>query len=132
MAMDDCIHGLAIGSCSTCNPGSAAEQSRAGSYGWQGGETKQDVLDDVCKLLGVPMEPVSVGSSLPSSVFAEAARQVGVPSGSMPEICEYIVVKAGLPWSQDFDSRASPSGGGSTVTLEGLQALRRALRILLA
>jgi len=102
-----------------------------GTYGYQPGETKQDVLDDVCRLLGLPEQPVARGSSLPSDVFAEAARQVGVPPGSMPQVCEAIVRKAGFAYSPDFDSRASNSGGGSTVTVEGIQAMRRALQRLL-
>ena len=130
--MDDCIHGLAVEWCGVCS--SAPESSggtRVGSSGLQGGETKQDVLDDITDLLGLPRQVVSVGSSLPSDVFAEAARRVQVPSGSMPEICEGIVRRAGHPYSAAFDSRGTVSGGGSTVTLEGVQAMRRALADLL-
>lgn len=94
-------------------------------------EIKQDVLDDVTDLLGMPRYQVGVGSSLPSEVFDAAALRVGVAASSMPDINEAIIVRAGLPYYHAYDSRASVSGGGSTVTLEGLQALREALRILL-
>lgn len=129
--LEDCVHGIALEWCGVCNKAdSAPGATRFGSYGYQGGETKQDVLDDVCRLLKLPRQVVSLGSSLPSEVFAEAARQTGVMSGSMPEICEAIVKKAGHRYSNNFDSRATSSGGGSTVTLEGIQALRSALRAL--
>lgn len=119
--------------CGICQDVDGAGQSGSGgSCVWQGGETKQNVLDDVCDLLGIPRRAVSVGSSLPSDVFQAAASQVGVPGGTMPEVCEAIVLKAGMPYAADYDSRASASGGGSTVTLEGIQAMRKALRSLLA
>jgi len=131
--MAECMHGMEIEWCGVCtNAVGAVGATRLGSYGYQGGETKQDVLDDVCRLLGVPKQAVSIGSSLPSTVFAAAALQVGVPPGSVPEVCEAIVLKAGHRYSSAFDSRSSSSGGGSTVTLEGIQALRSALRVLLA
>jgi len=129
--MDECVHGMEAAWCGICNKAPGADSARLGIYGYQGGETKQDVLDDVCRLLGIPKQAVSVGSSLPSDVFAEAARQAGVEPGSMPEVCEAIVLKAGHSYSPQFDSRTSSSGGGSTVTLEGIQAMRRALQRLL-
>lgn len=92
-----------------------------------GGETKQDVLNDVCDLLNIPRQDVARGSSLPSEVFQIAARRAGVPGGTMPEVCEAVIKKAGMIYSPGYDSRATLSGGGSTVTLEGIQALRTAL-----
>lgn len=129
--MDECIHLMDPALCSICNKQPDIGGSRVGSYGYSGGETKQDVLNDVTDLLGLPRHVVSVGSSLPSDVFFAAASRVGVPSGSMPEICEAIVLKAGRIYSSSFDSRGSISGGGSTVTLEGFQEMRSALRTLL-
>ena len=129
--MDDCLHGIGSAWCSVCNKSPDAGSSRLQSSGFHGSETKQDVLDDICRILGIPKRAVSVGSSLPSDVFSVAARQAGVSNGSMPEVCEAIVLKAGLTWSSSFDSRGSFSGGGSTVTLEGIQAMRKALAKLL-
>lgn len=128
--MDECVHDMEKEWCGTCNRTDVGP-SRLGTSGLHGGETKQDVLDDICRLLGIRRQTVSVGSSLPSEVFAEAARRVGVASGTMPEVCEAIVRKAGLVYSSSFDSRATLSGGGSTVTLEGIQSLRSSLAILL-
>jgi len=95
------------------------------------GSSKQRVLDEVCSLLGLNPALVSRGSSIPSEIFREAASQIGVPYGSMPQINESIIRRARLPYSQAYDSRATPSRGGSTVTLEGLEALRDALEVLL-
>ncbi|CAN7171599.1 DUF3883 domain-containing protein [Terrabacter sp. LjRoot27] len=44
---------------------------------------------------------------------------------------EKVIRKAGLPWYTSYDSRASASGGGSTVARAGMAALVEALRILL-
>ncbi len=49
----------------------------------------------------------------------------------MPEVGEAIVLRAGHTWSSTYDSRDTFSGGGSTVTLSGLQAVRRALKELI-
>lgn len=127
---DDCIHDMPRGWCATCNK---LEQSpsRSGEYGFFGGTTKQDLLDDICDQLRIPHEPLGVGSSIPSQVFAVAGQRTGVGRGSMPEIGQALAEKAGVKWGPDCDSRGSTSGGGSTVTREGLDAVLQALRILL-
>lgn len=95
-------------------------------------QRKQDVLDEITGLLGMERQSVGVGLSLPSEVFEEAARQADVPYLSMPDTCEAIVEKAGLRYdARAYDSRQTPSGGGSTVTLEGLKAMKQALEKLL-
>lgn len=49
----------------------------------------------------------------------------------MPKVAQRIVTAADLPYyGERYDSRATPSGGGSTVTLEGLKAVEQAVRIL--
>lgn len=129
--MEECLHGMQLEWCGICLRTPGVGEARLGSYGYHGGETKQDVLDDITELLGLPASTVSVGSSLPSEVFVAAAQRLGLGIGSMPEICEAIVRSAGHSWSPGFDSRGSLSGGGSTVTLEGIRAMREALRALL-
>ncbi|MFJ2754936.1 hypothetical protein ACIO3S_05045 [Nocardioides sp. NPDC087217] len=117
----------------TKKPRHAAQaRERKGEHGFHGGETKQDVIDDICLLLGVRRQQVSVGSSLPSEVFRTASERLGLPYHSMPDACERIVKRAGMTWNTAFDSRGTASGGGSTVTLDGIQAVRAALRSLLA
>lgn len=93
--------------------------------------TKQEALDEISDLLGLPHRTVYAGSSLPVEVFAEAAARTGVSAAGMPEITEAIIRKAGHPWRESFDSRHTPSKGGSTVTKDGLIALLSALRYLL-
>lgn len=141
MTVEECRHGNPENRCEACRSTrtwdsmsrvSAAPIRSSGRSGFSGGgEVKQDVLEDLCDLLGMPVLATYVGSSIPKEVFREAARRVGVPIGSMPEITQAIIEKAGMRYSPDYDSRATLSGGGSTVTLEGMQALRTALRTLL-
>ena len=130
---EECLHGMDMSWCSTCNNVDDSFLRGSYSYGWSETdiETKQDVFDEITGLLGIEPRTLSVGSSLPSEVFDEAARQIGVLAGSMPVICETIVLKAGLTYSPLYDSRLTDSGGGSTVTLDGVRALKRALEILL-
>ena len=125
---DECVHGLDPAWCGLCLGHDDPTTSRAGDRGLHGGRTKQDALDDLCRLIGLPPHSVGEGSSLPSEVFVAAAKHVGVSSaGSMPEVCERIAAKAGERWGPACDSRGSTSGGGSTVTLAGLEMLIRAI-----
>jgi hypothetical protein len=127
--LDECKHGLDPQWCGVCSGVDAAPSSASRStYGFYGGETKQDLLAELCDLLGLPRASVGVGSSLPSGVFDAAALAAGVPQGSMPEIGEAIALKAGMKWGCDCDSRGSISGGGSTVTAEGLRVMVKALK----
>lgn len=91
-------------------------------------ETKQEVLDDITDILKMPRMAVSRGSSIPKAVFTRAAEFVGVTDGTMPETCEAVVTAARGAHSPSHDSRHTPSGGGSTVTIDGLRAMRDALR----
>jgi hypothetical protein len=49
----------------------------------------------------------------------------------MPQIGEALARKAGLTWTSDCDSRGTASGGGSTVTREGLDVINKAVAALL-
>lgn len=128
---EECIHGMSPSWCATCNGAdTAASSSRGAGYGYFGGETKQDLLNELCDLLDLPREPIGEGSSLPSHVFSAAAARAGVRGGSMPEIGQAVTEKAGRVWGPECDSRGSLSGGGSTVTAEGLRVMLDALRRL--
>jgi hypothetical protein len=74
---------------------------------------------------------IGIGSSVPSPFFEAVRLRFGLPKGTMPAIAEAVVQKAGGQWAPEFDSRGSLSGGGSTVTALGLQALERAMAALL-
>lgn len=131
--MEECVHGMDPAWCATCSKTDDTVSGRASTASFHGGELKQDVLNDITDLLGLRryVLPPGGGSSLPAEVFDVAARRVGVAVGSMPEICEAIVLKAGYTYSTSYDSRGTLSGGGSTVTLPGIQAMRKALLALL-
>jgi hypothetical protein len=131
--LEECMHGMEPAWCATCSKSDDTLAASASTASFHGGEQKQDVLNDVTDMLGLPRYVLRKGggSSLPSEVFDAAARRVGVAVGSMPDICEAIVRTAGYEYSTAYDSRGTLSGGGSTVTLAGLQALRKSLRELL-
>lgn len=129
---EECRHGMNPDWCAACRGDDDGSTPRPGGSGLHGGDSKQDQLNRLCRQLGIPAVPVGVGSSLPSEVFDAAARVCGVPLGSMPEIGEAITLKAGLAWTGVCDSRGTVSGGGSTVTREGLEVMNRAVARLLA
>lgn len=128
--MDDCIHGTNPEWCATCRNLDSSASSGSPGQPW-GGETKQDVLDQICDRLAIPRHSVGVGSSLPSDVFEEIRSRLSISARSMPEIGEAAANLAGLDWTPECDSRGSISGGGSTVTLEGLRVIRSALTRLI-
>lgn len=128
---DECLHGMPPSWCGICVPrGADVSTPRLGQHGFYGGVTKQDVLADICRILGMPVAAVGVGSSLPSEVFDAAAARAGTSGGSMSEIGEAVARRAGMDWPAGADSRGTLSGGGSTVTLHGLKIMRDALRAL--
>jgi hypothetical protein len=93
-------------------------------------ETKQDVLADIAALIGAPIRQVSRGSTEPKEAFVDVVRALNLPISTearKPELGAAIVRFAGLTWDENCDSRATPSGGGDTVTLEGLQRIRAAV-----
>lgn len=124
------MHGMNPAWCATCGGHDDGPRALRGEYGYAGGASKQELLDQICDRIGIPRHQVGVGSSLPSEVFDAAATFAGVQRGSMPEISEAIAAKAGQAWGPSCDSRGSLSGGGSTVTREGLEVLLRSLAAL--
>jgi hypothetical protein len=129
---EDCIHGMNPDWCAVCQKTEHSDVSGPGSYNYFGGQSKQDLLDQLTDQLGLPRESVGVGSSLPSSVFDVAATRFGISNGSMPEIAEALADKAGRSWNSGCDSRGSLSGGGSTVTAQGLEVLNSSIATLIA
>lgn len=94
---------------------------------------KETEIAEIARLVNIPNPGLGVGSSVPKALFDGVCARFGIDSsGAMPAQAQRIVTTAGLPYSpDDFDSRATPSGGGSTVTLEGLRAIREAVLRLL-
>lgn len=88
-----------------------------------GGKTKQDILDAIADVLRTGGFNVSTGSTEPKMVLEAIVTTYQLPidlRDSKPIVAERIANAAGVQWDGSCDSRSSPSGGGSTITFEGL------------
>ena len=96
--------------------------------------SKESEITAIARLVGVPDPGLGVGSSVPKALFDAVCNRFGiVASGTMPQQAQRIVTAANLRYLSDlFDSRGTPSLGGSTVTLEGLQQIKQAVRVLMS
>ena len=132
---DLCLHEMEPVTCGICRPRSGAvdlgTDRRNGGIGNAEAVLKQDSLSRLCGMLGIAPLRVSNGSSVPSELFDALVERFGVRPGSMPEVGEAVVLRAGLRWDASCDSRATGSGGGSTVTGPGLERLVAAVQRLL-
>lgn len=95
--------------------------------------SKESEIKAIASLVGIPDPGIGVGSSVPKALFDGICGRFGIEaSGTMPEQAQRIVTAANLRYRSDYyDSRGTPSQGGSTVTLDGLQQIRRAVEVLL-
>ncbi|MBC9226970.1 hypothetical protein GL325_11580 [Aeromicrobium sp. 636] len=95
---------------------------------------KEDLISSIAEVAGIPDPGAGVGSSVYKSLFVGLCLKFGIdPNGTMPQLAQRIVTAADLPYNARlFDSRLTPSKGGSTVTLEGLRAILEAVRKLKA
>lgn len=88
------------------------------------GFTKQEVLDEVSRLLEGPQFHVASGATEPREFFDFVIERLQIevrPNASKPELARLIAGATGGSWDRTCDSTASPSGGGGTVTNEGLR-----------
>ena len=94
---------------------------------------KEYEISEIARLVGIPDPGLGVGSSVPKALFDGICHRLGIDaSGTMPQQAQRIVTAANLPYRADnFDSRGTPSQGGSTVTLEGLQQIKAAVLVLM-
>jgi hypothetical protein len=95
--------------------------------------SKESEITTIARLVGIPDPGLGVGSSVPKALFDGICSRFDIDgSGTMPQQAQRIVTAANIPYRADlFDSRGTPSLGGSTVTLEGLQQIKTAVQILL-
>jgi hypothetical protein len=95
--------------------------------------SKESEITEIARLSGFPDPGRFAGSSVPKALFDGVCNRFGIDAnGTMPQQAQRIVTAANLRYRSDFfDSRGTPSQGGSTVTLEGLQQLKQAVLVLL-
>lgn len=95
--------------------------------------SKESEITTIAHLAGIPDPGLGAGSSVPKALFNGICTRLGLDaSGTMPQQAQRIVTAASLPYRADFfDSRGTPSHGGSTVTLEGLQQIKTAVLTLM-
>jgi len=95
-------------------------------------ETKDDLMAEICDLLAIENYKTTIGSSVPRRFFSDLLDYFELPDdGDAVTACKTLISSANLKWEGEFSSEASPSGGGGTVTLSGLKALRNSVSILL-
>jgi len=95
-------------------------------------ETKDDLMSEICDLLAIENYKTTIGSSVPRRFFSDLLDYFELPDdGDAVTACKTLISNANLKWEGEFSSEASPSGGGGTVTLSGLKALRNSMSILL-
>ena len=95
-------------------------------------ETKNDLMAEICSLMGISEYKTTIGSSVPRRFFSELLDYFGLPDeGDSVQASKSLIASANIEWRPEFDSSDSPSGGGGTVTLTGLKAIRQAVTVLL-
>lgn len=90
--------------------------------------SKQEIMDEISQLTGIPKFYVSSGSTEPREFFISLATQLGIMefmnSASKPELAKSICQALGGDWTEECESR------GSTVTKVGLQKILDSLQFL--
>jgi hypothetical protein len=90
--------------------------------------TKNSVLEEIAMLADIRVYATVAGSTIPRIFFAEMAELFGVSNdGDAPKVLKRCLDSAGMAWNPLYDASRSASGGGGTVTLLGLEALRDAV-----
>lgn len=84
--------------------------------------TKQEVIDAVCKRLGIPTLIISTGSTEPKEFLIAVVEQLGIQGLTAgmdkQELGRLIVEAGGNLWLPEFDST------GGTITKDGLEAIQ--------
>ncbi len=85
-------------------------------------------MHEICELLGMPSFRATVGSSIPADFIDGILKALELELiGTSTEKAKTVVALAGGFWDEKCDSSSTPSGGGGTITLHGLQVLREAV-----
>ena len=95
-------------------------------------ETKADIIREICDLVSIPEYTTSSGSSIPRRFFSDLLDTFGiVDEGDSVTASKKLFELTNVNWDASYASENTPSGGGGTITLEGLKALRNVVIYLL-
>lgn len=95
-------------------------------------ETKADLLREICDLVSIPEYTTTSGSSIPRRFFSDLLDTFGIiDEGDSVTACKRLFELTNIKWKPTYASENTPSGGGGTITLEGLKALRNVITYLL-
>ena len=95
-------------------------------------ETKADILREICDLVSIPEHSTSAGSSIPRRFFSDLLDTFGVvDDGDSVTASKKLFELSNMQWDSTYASENTPSGGGGTITLDGLKALRNVVIYLL-
>lgn len=94
--------------------------------------SKDEAVEVIADLIGVPVRALGPGKKEHKQVLLDVIDAFELPVErelSKPELGEAIATLAGVRWDPGCDSRSSPSGGGSTVSLIGLNRVIEAILV---
>ena len=95
-------------------------------------ETKADLLREICDLVSIPEYTTTSGSSIPRRFFSDLLDTFGIiDEGDSVTACKRLFELTNIKWKPTYASENTPSGGGGTITLDGLKALRNVITYLL-
>ena len=95
-------------------------------------ETKADIIREICNLVSIPEYTTTSGSSIPRRFFSDLLDTFGIADeGDSVTASKKLFELTNVNWDASYASENTPSGGGGTITLEGLKALRNVVIYLL-
>lgn len=95
-------------------------------------ETKADIVREICDLVSIPEYTTTSGSSIPRRFFSDLLDTFGIADeGDSVTASKKLFELTNVNWDSSYASENTPSGGGGTITLEGLKALRNVVIYLL-
>jgi hypothetical protein len=95
-------------------------------------ETKADIVREICDLVSIPEYTTTSGSSIPRRFFSDLLDTFGIDDeGDSVTASKKLFELTNVNWETTYASENTPSGGGGTITLEGLKALRNVVIYLL-
>jgi hypothetical protein len=95
-------------------------------------ETKADIVREICDLVSIPEYTTTSGSSIPRRFFSDLLDTFGIDDeGDSVTASKKLFELTSINWDPTYASENTPSGGGGTITLEGLKALRNVVIYLL-